>query len=133
LVIADSNIWIHYLRDPNSEVGLTLQALLDKDQVLMTGVVLSEVLQGARTEREYEMLLPRLTALPYQEMNKRTWASAGRIGLRLRMKDGLIPLTDLAIAALAIEYDHQVCTLDGHFDRVVGLKRYPPTAETARQ
>ena len=99
----------------------------------MTGVVLAEVLQGARTEREYEMLLSSLTALPYQEMNNRTWASAGRKGLRLRIEDGLIPLTDLAIAALAIEYDHEVCTLDGHFDRVVDLKRYPPTAEADRQ
>ena len=133
MVIADSNIWIQYLRDPNSEAGSTLQALLDTDQVLMTGVVLAEVLQGARTEREYEMLLSSLAALPYQEMNNRTWASAGRIGLRLRIEDGLIPLTDLAIAALAIEYDHKVCTLDGHFDRVVGLKRYPPTSEAAEQ
>ena len=133
MVIADSNIWIHYLRDPNSEVGLALQALLDKDQVLMTGVVLSEVLQGARTEREYEILLSSLTALPYQEMNNHTWASAGRIGLRLRLEDGLIPLTDLAIAALAIEYDQEVCTLDAHFDRVPELKRYPATAEADRQ
>ncbi len=90
----------------------------------MTGVVLAEVLQGARTEREYEILLSHLTALPYEEMSGRTWASAGRIGLQLRTKDGLIPLTDLAIAALALEHDHEVCSLDGHFDRVAGLRRY---------
>ena len=95
----------------------------------MTDVVLAEVLQGARTEREFEILLSHLRALPYQEMSKDTWVSAGRIGLELRMADGLIPLTDLAIAALALEYDHEVCTLDGHFDRVAGLKRYPTGAD----
>ena len=129
MVIADSNIWIHYLRNPQSEVGSTLQELLDADRVLMTDVVLAEVLQGARTEREFEILLSQLRALPYQEMSKDTWVSAGRIGLELRMADGLIPLTDLAIAALALEYDHEVCTLDGHFDRVAGLKRYPTGAD----
>ena len=129
MVIADSNIWIHYLRNPNSEVGSTLQALLDANRVLMTDVVLAEVLQGARTEREFEILLSHLRALPYQEMSKDTWVSAGRIGLELRLTNGLIPLTDLAIAALALEYDHEVCTLDGHFDRVAGLKRYPTGAD----
>ena len=125
MVIADSNIWIHYLRNPTSEVGSTLQELLDSDRVLMTDVVLAEVLQGARTEREFDILLSHLTALPYQEMTTSTWVSAGQIGLQLRLTDGLIPLTDLAIAALALEYDHEVCTLDGHFDRIADLKRYP--------
>ena len=125
MVIADSNIWIHYLRNPNSEVGSTLQELLDANQVLMTDVVLAEVLQGARTEREFDILLSHLTALPHQEMSRETWVSAGRIGLELRLTKGLVPLTDLAIAAVALEYDHEVCTLDGHFDRIADLKRYP--------
>ena len=66
-----------------------------------------------------------MTALPYQEMTTSTWVSAGQIGLQLRLTDGLIPLTDLAIAALALEYDHEVCTLDGHFDRIADLKPVP--------
>ena len=127
MVIADSNIWISYLRDPSSEAGLALQKLLDTNQILMTGVVLSEVLQGARTEREYAILLSRLVPLPYREMSSRTWAAVGRIGLQLRIqRRGLIPLTDLAIAALALEGGHEVFSLDGHFDRVDDLKRYPP-------
>ena len=124
MVIADSNIWISYLRSPDGDMGSVLQLLLDTDRILMTGVVLAEVLQGGRTEGEYATLLPRLAALPYAEMNADAWAAAGRIGLRLRMQGGLIPLTDLAIAALAIEGDHEVFSLDGHFDRIDGLKRY---------
>ena len=132
-MIADSNIWIHYLRNPSSEVGSTLQALLDSDLVLITDVILAEVLQGARTEREYGILLSSLMALPHQGMSRQTWVSAGRIGLQLRMAGGLIPLTDLAIAALALEYDHEVYTLDGHFDRVTELKRYPVLDDSAKR
>ena len=58
-------------------------------------------------------------------MSRQTWVSAGRIGLQLRVTDGLIPLTDLAIAALALEYDHEVYTLDGHFDRVTESEALP--------
>ena len=128
MVIVDSNVWIRYLRDPDGETGSALQTLLDTDQVLMTGVVLAEVLQGARTEREYGALLTRLTALPYGEMSKQTWASAGLIALQLRMQGRLTPLTDLAIAALALEGGHEVFSLDGHFDRIDQLMRYSPAS-----
>ena len=36
----------------------------------------------------------------------------------------LTPLTDLLIAALALEGEHQVFTLDDHFQRVPGLRLY---------
>ena len=124
MVIADSNIWIHYLRNPKTQIGSALQALLDTDGALMVGVVLAEVLQGARTEREYTTLLPRLEAVPYEEVTKQTWSSAGRIGLQLRTEGRLIPLTDIVIAAQALEGDHQVFSLDAHFERIQDLKLY---------
>ncbi len=42
--------------------------------------------------------------------------------MQLRGQGRLIPLTDLIIASLALEGDHQVFTLDEHFQRVPGLK-----------
>ena len=56
MVIADSNIWIHYLRNPTCEVGSTLQELLDSDRVLMTDVVLAEVLQARSPYRKGALL-----------------------------------------------------------------------------
>ena len=126
MVIADTNIWISYLRDPDSETGLALQALIDQNQILMAGVVLAEVLQGARAQRDYDSLLTALTAFPYEEMNDTTWALAGHIGHQLGRRGKLIPMTDLAIAALALQGDHEVFSADRHFDRVAALKRHWP-------
>lgn len=125
-MIADSNIWIEYLRNPNTDVGLALQSLLESNQILLTGVVFAEVLQGARTSPDYDSIFSRLDTLPYQEMTKGTWSLAGRIGHRLQREGRRIPMTDLAIAASAIEGGHSVYSLDEHFDRVAELLRYLP-------
>ena len=127
MVIVDSNIWIHYLRRPRESVGLELQMLIDSERVLMVGVVLAEVLQGARGEREYAALLPRLGSFPYQEMSKETWAKVGEIAVQLRIQGKITPLTDLSIAALALEGGHEVYSLDQHFERIAGLNLYAPS------
>lgn len=87
------------------------------------------MLQGARSEREYATLLPLLEAIPYQEMTRLTWASAGRLALQLRTEGRLIPLTDMAVAATALEGEHEVFTLDEHFNRVPGLRLHTPTVQ----
>ena len=132
MVIADSNIWIEYLRNPNTDVGLAFQSLLESNQILLTGVVFAEVLQGARNRPNYNSIFSRLNELPFQEMTKVTWSLAGRIGFRLRREGRLIPMTDLAIAASALEGDHEVYSLDEHFDRIQELKRYFPTTQAAK-
>ena len=129
MVVVDSSIWIHYLRTPKANIGSALQRLIDTNRALMVGVVFAEVLQGARSEREYATLLPLLEAIPYQEMTRRTWASAGRLALQLRTEGRLIPLTDMAVAATALEGEHEVFTLDEHFNRVPGLRLHTPTVQ----
>ena len=124
MVIVDSNVWIHWLRTPNTDVGREFVRLLDSHQVSMAGVVLAEVLQGARGEPEFDRLRTLLAALPYVETTKRTWVRAGELAMQLRSEGRLIPLTDLVIASLAMEGGHQVFTLDEHFQRVPGLKLY---------
>ncbi len=58
---------------------------------------------------------------PFLELDKHTWIRAGRLSMEMRSKGLITPLTDLFIAALALEGDHEVYTLDDHFQRVPGL------------
>lgn len=101
-----------------------MDRLLGRNEVVMAGPVLAEVLQGARTTKELQALSNRLTALPYVEMTKGTWGRVGRMAFELRQRGHTVALVDLLIAALAIEHDHQVYTLDDHFQRIPGLKLY---------
>lgn len=121
MVIVDSTVWIHYLRTPDTPTGRELLRLLDGDRIAMVGMVLAEVLQGSRGMSEFAQLRSWLEVLPYLETTKETWIKTGELSLQLRAQGRLIPLTDLLIAALALEGGHEVYTLDEHFQRIPGL------------
>ena len=124
MVIVDSSVWIHYLRTPDTATGRELDDLLAREEVSMVGLVMAEVLQGTKGEREYLQLLFRLQALPYLETGRSAWVRAASLSLQLRSRGQLTPLTDLIIAAVALENRCPLFTLDDHFQRIPELQLY---------
>ena len=126
MVIADSSIWIDFQRDPGSETGRELDRLLDADEVVMVGPVLTEVLQGARSEGELEFFSSHLTALLFLETSQETWVRAGELNYQLRQSGNMLSVGDLVISTLGLQHDMAVYSLNGDFDRVAGLRRHAP-------
>ncbi|PZC49006.1 MAG: hypothetical protein C1O27_000375 [Chloroflexi bacterium] len=121
MVIVDTSVWIQFMRARNSLEHLELARLIRAGQAVMVGPVLAEILQGARSQEEYERLFFDLTALPYAETSRETWAEVGLLSYQLRREGSPVGVVDLTIAALALEYGHGVYTLDKHFLRIPGL------------
>jgi tRNA(fMet)-specific endonuclease VapC len=122
-ILVDTSIWIEFFR-AKSEVGDHLETLLTQNAVWTCGVVLYEVLQGIKSENEKSKLRSMLTDLPYIEMRKATWERAAEFAI-LAKKNGLtLPLSDIFIAAIALENDLSIYTLDKHFEQVPNLKLY---------
>ena len=94
----------------------------------MVGMVMTEVLQGARTRRELDKLGDRLSALEFLDANRETWISVGELALGLRERGAMIPVTDLIIAAVAMQHSEPVYAVDDHFQRIPGLRLYEPGA-----
>lgn len=92
----------------------------------MVGMVLSEILQGARTDSEFAALRDRLIALEFLEVTLETWIKVGEIALELRRLGFQVPLTDLTIAAVAMQHNQPVYALDQHFQRVPELELFEP-------
>jgi predicted nucleic acid-binding protein len=66
LILADSSVWIDYLRDQPTWQAQRLDGLFDSNELVMGDLVLLEVLQGYSTEREaarVERLLERLEVI----------------------------------------------------------------------
>ncbi len=124
MVIVDSNVWIDYLRRTDSDPGRRLDRLLDRREVLLTGVVLAEILQGASGEDDVTRLDAALGAATYVEVERAAWARAGRLSRELRASGQSIPLTDLIVAAVALEGGHEVFSFDPDFERIPGIKLY---------
>lgn len=126
MVIADTSVWIPFFNRPGSSEKAALDLLIDAEEVALVGIVLAELLQGCRDRSERDMLADALLALPYYEVTQSTWLQAGDLSTPLLRRGITLPLSDLVIAALAIEQNCQVYSLDAHFKRIPELQLYTP-------
>ena len=120
-VLVDTSIWIEYFNKPESNAGKSLENLLKKGKVYITGIILTELLQGAKIEREFESILESMLALPFLQTTLNTWIQSGRISFALRKKGITIPITDLVIASLSLENNCKIFTLDLHFNKIPNI------------
>lgn len=128
MVIADTSVWIPFFNRPDSPEKIALDMLIDSDEVALVGVVLAELLQGCRTQTERTTLSEALLALRYFEVTQAIWSQAGDLSAHLLRKGVTLPLSDLLIAALAIEHECHVCSLDAHFKKIPGVHLYVPAS-----
>lgn len=128
MVIADTSVWIPFFNRPDSPEKAALDLLIDADEVSLVGVVLAELLQGCRTPSERNTLSEALLALRYYEVAQSTWQRTGDLSAQLLRKGVTLPLSDLIIAALAIEHDCRVYSLDAHFKKIPGVQLYVPAS-----
>ncbi|MBW2334496.1 MAG: PIN domain-containing protein [Deltaproteobacteria bacterium] len=120
-VLVDTSIWIEYFNKPDSSTGKSLENLLKKGKVFITGIILTELLQGAKIKKEFESILESMLALPFLETTLSTWIQSGRISFVLRKKGITIPITDLVIASLSLENNCKIFTLDFHFNKIPNI------------
>jgi predicted nucleic acid-binding protein len=128
MVIADTSVWNPFFNRPDSPEKAALDLLIDADEIALVGVVLAELLQGCRTQSERDSLSDALLALPYYEVTQSIWLQTGDLSAALLRRGVTLPLSDLIIAALAIERDCRVYSLDVHFKKIPGLHLYSPAS-----
>ena len=131
MVVADTAIWIDYLQTKQSALGSELTKLIGAGRVALVGVVLAEILRGIRGPEERDLIERRLEGATFLEMSKAAWRRAGIISSDLDSRGLPIPMTDVFIAALALEDGHEIYTRDKHFERVSGLRLYQPGGDPA--
>ncbi len=120
-IIVDTSVWIEYLKNKPTLAEKLDRQLLAGD-IFTVGPVIAELLQGAKTEKDYRMLKNSIDGLPFIETSFENWALAGDISYKLRRKGITIPITDCVIAAVAIHNNASVMTYDRHFDNIPNLK-----------
>lgn len=115
-VLLDTSVWITFFRARNKEVVQEVGSLLTMNRVLIAGVVLLELLQGALNEKEVQKILTLMEPVSRIDPSSNTWEEAGRLSYSLRKNGFTISTVDALIAALAIENDALLFTEDKHFD-----------------
>jgi predicted nucleic acid-binding protein len=127
VVIADTSVWVDFLRGTEAAHGETLAALLEEQEVALCDRVLQEVLQGVRGDAEFRRVSGRLLALPCYNLGGQGLAVAAARNYRRLRRLGVTPrsATDVLIATFCIEEGHELLHGDRDFEpfaRHLGLK-----------
>jgi predicted nucleic acid-binding protein len=122
-ILADTSVWIEFFK-PRSEIGNKLESLLKKPSIWICGIVLFELVQGVKSAAEKATILETMSGLPFAEMSKSLWQKAGELSSSVKRKGLNLPLSDILVAALAIEYNLKIFTLDKHFEKIPEVRIY---------
>jgi predicted nucleic acid-binding protein len=122
MILVDTSVWVTSLRREASREREELALLLALDEAATTDLVVAEVLQGARTEADFQELSTKLDAPHYYHAGESVWLQAARLSFDLKRRGLTTPLSDLVIASVALANDLTVYATDSDFARVPGLR-----------
>jgi predicted nucleic acid-binding protein len=121
LILVDSSVWIDFLGSRPGAAGNELRRMIDDSEpIALTGVIVTEILQGLRRDiRQIEQLLAQFELLEPAGFD--TYREAAMIFRTGRAKGLSLTTIDVLIAAIAVENRASVFTIDQDFTRIARL------------
>jgi len=121
VILVDSSVWIDYFRGKATEQADRLDALLQSELLATGDLMLTEVLQGFRSDREFEQARRLLTSFDVVQLGGADIAvHAARNFRKLRSKGISVRKTiDTIIATRCIQDGYSLLYSDRDFDAFV--------------
>jgi hypothetical protein len=142
VTIVDTTVWIDFFRGTDTPEVRELQRLIEaSEDVCICGVILTEVLQGIREDKDHATASAAFDAFLFLPMTQRTFIRAADIYRTLRRRGVTIRnAVDCMIASVAIEHEIPLLHNDRDFDaiailgnlKVVKIKEGPTRKSTVR-
>lgn len=123
MMLVDTSVWIEIFRDKSGQVVKFFHEKISSDHYALSRFNQLELLQGAKNEKEWELLDDYLTTQYYLEATDSTWQQAGRIYFELRRKGVTInsPI-DCCIAQIALEHGAVLLHRDKDFEKIARIR-----------
>ena len=121
MIVVDTSVWIDVINGTETAAANTCVELIESGQsVALTGVILTEILQGIRSEREADEVAEQLRAYPIlhlddtadYELAAHLYRSARSAGITVRN------MADCLIAAPCVRSGVPILHSDADFDRL---------------
>jgi len=117
VIVADTSVWIEYLRSGERGWAWELDELLARGEIVMCGPVLAELVAGVPSGRRSDYAI-RLRALPWSGLDRDGWLRAGLVRADLRRTGFTASLIDVAIAVSAVQAAASLWTGDSAHERM---------------
>jgi len=127
MIFVDSSVWIDYFNGKRTAQTDWLDSALRKTPIIMGDLVLTEVLQGFRSDKDFNIARDLLLELPFMEMGGRILALESALNYRTLRRKGVTvrKTTDVMIGTFCMHYQLPLLHDDHDFDPMVkflGLK-----------
>jgi predicted nucleic acid-binding protein len=105
MILVDSSVWIDFFNGRDTTETTLLDAFLSTDTICIGDIVLAEVLQGFRSDKDYRIARELLLELPIYQIMTPKLAIVGADNYRKLRKEGINIRTsvDNWIATFCIE------------------------------
>jgi len=118
VILVDSSVWIDYFRGTITAQTEKLDSLLGREPVAIGDLILTEVLQGFDSERDFNDARKMLTSLTVVELGGQKIAIRAAENFRALRRLGVTPrkTIDTVIATRCIESGYDLLHDDRDFD-----------------
>ena len=123
-LFVDTSVWsLAFRRDPPAlvkEVCELVRAIEAGEELITTGLVLQELLQGFSGPRNRAQILDRFAALPLLVPDRRDHVNAAELRNKCRRRGIQIGTIDALLAQLCLRHDLTMLTTDRDFRALAG-------------
>ena len=123
MTLVDTTVWIDFLRGADvAHVHELVRLIEANEDVCICGVILTEVLQGIRDDKDYSRISASFDEFVLLPMTQQTFVKAAELYRTLRNRGLTIRNSiDCMIAAAAIEHDVLLLQNDRDFEAIASL------------
>ena len=119
-ILVDTSAWItSFKKAGDPDLMEFLKGSIVSGRVVTCPLIVLELIQGCRTERERGSLRTQLESLDLLSVTPPVWERAYDLGFSLRRKGVTVPVVDVVIAAVALENDVLLLHEDRHYELIV--------------
>lgn len=125
-ILVDTSAWIEFFRK-KAPYHKAILELIDNSRICCTGIVLAELIQGAKSQKELDVLKEFLHVFDFLPDSTELWEKAGELSFSLRQKGKTVGLSDCYISAIVNLNKVTLLTLDKHFEIIkkeIEIKHY---------
>jgi len=123
-VLIDTSVWIKYFKNGNDQFSERVDEVLTFSDVYVPKVVIAELIQGAKSEKEISVIEEFIDAFNIIDQTDKTWVNTGRLSFSMKRKGITVNLVDCYIALLANENNCKLFSLDEHFKSIKKFLRF---------
>lgn len=120
MIVVDSSVWIDHFNGTATRETEILDTLLGVEPIVIGGLILAEVLQGFRNDRDFRRARAALDTLIFEPMTGRDVALASARNFRVLRARGITvrKTIDMLIATFCMERGHLLLHSDRDFDPI---------------